>query len=251
MHSQVLEPKKTRYHLLDALRGVLVICMVIHHGMLSVYMATGNEIFGNMFEALHFLSPYFAGAFILISGICCRFSRSNAKRGAQLFMVAMALTVVTVICDELLDMGISIVFGILHLLAFCMLFVGAFDTLLKKISPYLGMAGFGAFSLLYFIIFAKDGLNYFSCNNIWLFPFGWTAPGFFSADYWPVIPWIFVFLFGYFLGNTQIIEKNQKFFLARPTKILPFIGRHALLVYLLHQPVIFGAAYLIKVIVNG
>ena len=251
MHPQVLESEKKRYHLLDALRGVLVICMVVHHGLLSVYMATGNVLFLDVFEALHFLSPYFAGAFILISGICCRFSRSNAKRGAQLFMVACLITVLTVIADAVYDMGISIIFGILHLLAFCMLFVGAFDFALKKINPYIGMAVFGVVSVLYFVIFTRDGLNYFSTASPWLFPFGWTAPGFFSADYWPIIPWIFVYLFGYYFGNTGLIEKHPKIFAAKPTRVIPFVGRHALLIYILHQPIIFGAAYLIQEITHG
>ncbi|MBQ0110841.1 MAG: DUF1624 domain-containing protein [Oscillospiraceae bacterium] len=242
---------KKRYHLLDAIRGVLVICMVVHHGMLSAYMATGNRAFNDAFESIHFLSPYFAGAFILISGLCCRFSRSNAKRGAQLFMIAAALTVVTVLADAWFDMGISIIFGILHLLAFCMLFVGAFNTVFQKINPYIGMAISAGLFICYLMIFAKDGLEYIQTNISWLFPFGWVQAGFFSADYWPIIPWMFIFMFGYFLGNTGIVEKNEKIFCAKPTRFLPFVGRHALIVYIVHQPVIFGAAYLMQVIING
>ena len=74
---------------------------------------------------------------------------------------------------------------------------------------------------------------------------GFPKSGFFSADYVPVIPWLFLFFFGYFLY--KIFErygwlKALSFVSVKP---LEFVGRHALPIYVLHQPVIYGALYLI------
>ena len=68
---------------------------------------------------------------------------------------------------------------------------------------------------------------------------GFPPGGFYSADYFSLLPWFFLFLCGFFLYH--LLEKQQKLeFLKRGgCRPLEWIGRHTLLLYLLHQPVIW------------
>ena len=76
---------------------------------------------------------------------------------------------------------------------------------------------------------------------------GFRTDDFVSMDYFPLLPWLFLFFFGYFLW--RLIE--SKGLQGRFTKRIPaadFIGRHSLLIYILHQPVLYGACW---VVFNG
>ena len=77
--------------------------------------------------------------------------------------------------------------------------------------------------------------------HLWIL--GLRTADFVSADYFPLLPWIFIFLFGASLGG-RIKERRlpERFYgLACPP--LEAVGRHSLLIYLLHQPVLMGLSY--------
>ena len=74
---------------------------------------------------------------------------------------------------------------------------------------------------------------------------GFPGPGFFSTDYFSLAPWLFLFLSGYFLYRLcgeKILDAAARVPDCRP---LSALGRRSLAVYLLHQPVIYGALYLL------
>ena len=64
-----------------------------------------------------------------------------------------------------------------------------------------------------------------------------------SADYFPLLPWVFLFWCGYFLarclGPGRLAARMGR--APAPLRPLCAVGRHTLLVYMLHQPVIYGA----------
>ena len=110
--------QKQRIELMDAVRGLAVCLMVVHHFLydLCEFLGAPWWLFTNpVFDVLHY---FFAGVFILLSGISSDFSRSNLRRGAKAMALALAITLVTYF------MGMTIVFGVLHLLASCMLLFG-------------------------------------------------------------------------------------------------------------------------------
>lgn len=249
MHSQVLDKK--RYFLLDELRGFLVLLMVVYHGLLSVYLALDNLVALRLFDFFTPVEPFFAGGFILISGICCRFSRSNLIRGLKLLAVALLINFFTVVITAVSFLNISILFGILNLLSFCMIFVGLTEKLLQKIPPVIGMV----ISLILFVLalmfVSHINFSYQNTESPYLFPLGYVRADFESADYFPILPWVFLYLIGYFLGQTGVFERNDKLFAKSRIPLLGFIGKYAIVIYILHQPVIFGAAYLLGVLING
>ncbi len=67
---------------------------------------------------------------------------------------------------------------------------------------------------------------------------GFPEPGFFSGDYFSYIPWIFLYLCGYFLYGILMEREAVRSFLGRRVGLPGWIGRHSLPVYMLHQPVL-------------
>ncbi|MBO4991352.1 MAG: DUF1624 domain-containing protein, partial [Firmicutes bacterium] len=99
--------------------------------------------------------------------------------------------------------------------------------------------------------------------STWL---GFPPKGFFSTDYFPILPWWFLFCAGYFLrsrvkegftasngGSTvaeAAVEKERIEAVSRLKCGLEWMGRHSLLVYLLHQPALYGAVVILDLILR-
>jgi len=101
--------------------------------------------------------------------------------------------------------------------------------------------GFGSFSLTL-------PKSMYSSN--WLFWLGFPTPQFYSSDYFSIIPWIFMFFFGVFLGRYSRIGKFPSVFKKKFFSPLDFVGRHALIIYILHQPILLGLFMLIQAIIK-
>ncbi len=184
-----------------------------------------------------------ASAFLLLVGVSLAISFSRAsekspdqelfgkylKRGLRILGYAMILTVVS----WALHTG-WILFGILHLIGVSIILAYPF---LRYRLPTL-IAG-----VLVILVGAYIQIHHFSSGNPWLLPFG-IEPHFFMADYRPLLPWFGVVLLGLFVGNI-IYGSGKKG--ARGVKPAPraarplaFMGRHSLLIYFVHQPVMIA-----------
>jgi len=229
-------PGKKRIDIIDALRGFAVILMVIHHLLFDLveFMGAPSWLFSNpVLDILHY---FFAGLFIFLSGVSSQFSRSNLKRGIKVFAIAMLLTIVT----SLPFVNEPIRFGVLHLLGFCMIFYGLtrsiWDKIPKIIAPVIYIA---------LIVGTALAVHLIPINVSFLWMLGWFQPSFFSADYFPIFPWLFVFLLGTWAGSFIIENKLPTWFYEKRVPFLPAVGRKALLIYILHQPVLYGIVMLI------
>ena len=83
------------------------------------------------------------------------------------------------------------------------------------------------------------------------FPLGVITPGFYSADYFPIFPWMFVFFAGASIGLWAVRGKFPAFMAKSRLRPLAFVGRHALLIYILHQPVLYGLFSLVQWIIQA
>lgn len=228
--------EKKRYHLLDILRGICIIIMIIYHGIYDL-----SEIFGMNYDFLYeppmeFLRKSTVSVFILLAGISCQFSRNNWKRGFKTLLCALVITAFTALFmpSEL------IIFGILHFFACCMLLYAASASLLKKIPTWVGLA---IFLLIYLLTLDIASLFSQVPHSFLLYALGFPS-GYHSADYYPLLPWMFLFFVGSFLGRFFKEQRVPAFFEANPLPILSFIGKHTMIIYLLHQPVVYGILWL-------
>ncbi len=240
--------KSGRVYLLDEIRGFAIICMVIYHALYELNYEFGVKIpvfFSGWFGIIR---DIFAGTFIFISGIMCRYSHDNVRRGAECFFLGMVITFVVPFftTDE-------ISFGILHLLGVSMMIYGLFGKYIEKIPPTVGLAlnallaaftwnasrGFVGFGAL------KYNFPETARNVGVLFPMGIISKSFSSSDFFPIMPWFFVFLAGSFCGYWFKSGAMPKAFYKPHCKPLAAVGRVTIWIYMLHMPIIFALFSLI------
>ncbi len=86
----------------------------------------------------------------------------------------------------------------------------------------------------------------FLYQNLFTAYLGFYPEGFFSTDYFPLVPWLFLFWSGFFLYH--LIGRERMEPLRRSIcPALGWLGRHSLVVYLLHQPVLYGVLILCSI----
>ena len=88
---------KVRYAFLDELRGFMVVCMVVYHGLCLGSYTFGIKAMESVFKFFMPVEPLFAATFILLCGFCTVYSHSNLCRGLKLAAVALAVTAVTLV----------------------------------------------------------------------------------------------------------------------------------------------------------
>lgn len=244
--------KRKRIYFLDELRGFAILCMIVHHAFLDVGDVLGLTWGYRIFDALCTVQPAFWAIFIIISGICSRLSRNTIKRGFVVLGAGLIITLFTAVIMPLFGFtGSEIYFGILHCLGCCMIITGLLMPVISKINYKLG-AVISAF-LFIFTYGINTGTMLFTLIKLpaswyqydFLAPLGVYSKSFESADYFSIIPWLFLFLFGAFIGKLAKNENLPKFMYKQRSKFLCTVGKNSLWVYILHQP----AIYLIMLII--
>lgn len=248
--SKAVSNHHKRIHFIDELRGFCVFCMVIYHAGYDLLFIFGQSWISTFMEITTYIEPVFAGLFILISGFSSALSRDNCHRGAQLYIIALLFNIITLIF--LPDNAIR--FGILNLLSICMLLCGVIQKYILKINRYIAIT---VLLLLFFLTYNVQ-YGFFGIENIFeidipqsiastydLYPIGIAAPSFVSSDYFPLLPWMFLFFAGVYLGQFAAENKLPDFMYCPRLKPLSFLGKNALLIYILHQPIIYAIFYVI------
>ncbi len=241
-----------RIWFLDELRGFAVFCMVCYHAFYTEGYLFGGEAGVYFFSFFMVAEPYFAGLFMFISGIACNLSHSNLVRGLKLFAFAMGVTLVT----WLVVPNDRIIFGVLHFLATCMVLTGLVKPALDR-EPFSWWPVLACAAMFLLTRHVQDGLlgpgypfavrlpeGLYAEN--WFAPLGFHNDKFVSADYFPMLPWIFVYTAGVWVGKLAKAGKFPAFMYRSSVPQLSWVGRHALAIYLFHQPVIYACGLLAR-----
>ena len=239
------EGKRPHYGLLDTVRGVCILSMVAYHGMYDLV-----DIFGLPSAWYTGLPGYIwqqsiCWTFILLSGMCWQLSRRHVKRGLLLVGCGAAITLIT----WLVMPSQRILYGVLNLLGLSALLLIPLDKVFRKIPAWAGLVG----ALLLFALtknVSRGSLGYEGlvlCRlPRWLYAtdllavVGFPSPSFWSTDYFPLLPWFFLFCAGYFLWSLLDKSPRAKELLRPGLRPLSFLGRHSLVIYLIHQPALMA-----------
>lgn len=239
-----MEKPRKRYPLLDLIRGLALCSMMLYHAAWDLVWLFGVDWPWYSGTGAFLWQQATCWTFILLSGFCAPLGRRGARRGLQVCACGWAIT----LAMALFSPNTPNYFGILVLLGSAMLLTWCLRRPLAKLPPLPA----AALSFSLFVATRWVSRGYIGWGRLSLelpralyagymtaflgFPHG----GFYSTDYFPLIPWLFLFLTGWFLS----LQAARRGWAGRlPDLRLPLLntlGRHSLLVYMIHQPVIFA-----------
>jgi uncharacterized membrane protein len=229
---------------IDTLRGVAIIGMVLYHFLFDLrYM---NLIQVNLQQPIYI---FFAVAvqiiFIGLAGVSIYLKKEKlsgqgkeeifykwlVQRSVLLGTLGLGITFVSWI----LEPKATIVFGILHFLATGTLISICFLSL-KKLLPFFAIS----------FILLGTFLTRMTWNFSNLLILGFRPNDWQSLDYFPMLPWLGVLLGGIYIGERiypygirNFSSSFQGYKESKPAVFLQLIGKHSLLIYVLHQIVLF------------
>lgn len=233
----------------DALRGVAIIMMVIYHLMWDLRGLAGYKI--NLYQGFwHTFQQVDASLFIGLVGVSLTL-RYHAmqrrgtvryapylRRGVSIFAWGVVVGLVTFLFDP----SRYVRFGILHLIGFSILL--AYPLVRYRwLNAVLGLLllGFGRIA------------GWFAVDSSWLGWLGLDATPRPALDYFPVIPWFGVVLLGIFVGHLLFPGGRPRWrqidtTSVGPLRLLQLSGQNALLIYLIHQPLLILVLTLLGVV---
>ncbi len=225
---------RRRFDVLDVWRTLAIVLMVAYHFLYDLYIfgvISANQLFS---APLNVLERFICCSFILLAGASARFSRNNLRHGLVVLGAGLVVEIGAAAAGQ------TIRFGVMMLLGSSMVLWHFLGKGLQKLPGWSVAAGSG---VLFFA--ARWWTGRTAVSVPWLYPLGFTAPGFYSADYFPLLPWFFLFLTGTALGGWCLAHRENRLLTVSLPGVLTWPGRHSLIIYVLHQPVLYGISYLI------
>jgi uncharacterized membrane protein len=226
----------------DALRGLAVVLMVIFHLTwdLHYFGLTTADVFSPPWQAFaRLIGSLFT--FVLGMSLVLRrappFAWPVLRRGLLLLALGMLITLATYI---VFGWASYVRFGILHLLGTAILITHP----LVFAPPLLTLA----LGLVALAVGAYLGSSF--VEGPWLLWLGLPQRGVTAVDYYPLLPWMGFALLGIAAGRWLYGLDERRSALPDWSAIPPvpwlcWLGRHALPIYFIHQPLLFGLVALV------
>jgi uncharacterized membrane protein len=280
-----MQKLKSRVWELDALRGLAILLVVWDHTMFDMgsafyyqWISSGSEFLCGLAEfARSYLNselrvygwPVFVFIFFLVSGTCTSFSKSNLIRGIKLAIVAVLISVVTYYAQEEFGLGeVFILFGVLHCMSVCILFYAIIELILRLIFGkskgynYIRGGVMLALAIAFLVIsytynvtlveVARDSIGV-TATSEWTGLFFFVKGKWWTADYFPIFPFIGFFMLG--AGLSAFLYPKKKSLLPKLdgkwNAFLTYPGRHSLFIYVAGQVIMLGLCALLTYIVTG
>ncbi|MCB0227222.1 MAG: DUF1624 domain-containing protein [Anaerolineae bacterium] len=238
-----LKNAATRLWEIDTLRGLAIVQMVFYHFVWDLHFFGLYQ--GNIFSGpWQWFARTIATQFLFLVGISLTLSYNREVRsgethlffkyflrGAKVFGWGLVITVGTYF---FIGQGF-VVFGILHLIGFSIMTSYPFLRLNRWLTLLIGLAMIG-------IGLYIDGII---VDYPWLIWLGLKQQGRAMVDYYPMLPYGGITLIGIFTGFTLYRDRLRQFslpdFSDKPVVTgLRFLGRHSLVIYLIHQPILIA-----------
>lgn len=222
-----------RLLVLDAARTMAVVCMVIFHFTFDLALF-GIVAPTTMTEPFwYYFARAIAGSFLFLSGISLWLAHGQAIRWPS-FLGRMAKLVGAAALVTLASIwfvpGGTIWFGILHAMA------------------ATGLIGLAALRLPWPVTLALAGVVFAGAwmgtsavfDPLWLVWTGLAETRPMMGDYVPLVPWAAPALAGIAFARAVRIDGWAGRPVSSLTRWLTFPGRHSLIIYLIHQPILIG-----------
>lgn len=187
--------------------------------------------------------------FLFLAGVMCTYSRSNLRRAMRYALLALAIFVATSVVA--IDDPIS--FGIIYYMAA--------STLICALLQRAGMLPCGMAAatvcLALFVLTLKVPSGHLGIGTLsvpmpealysteWLSWLGMPGPRFVSGDYYPLLPYLLIYLAGAALAPRIRNWASGSKVAAKGCRLLEWPGRHPLAIYVVHQPVLLALTYII------
>lgn len=223
--------KINRINELDILRGLAVIGMITYHYffILEYFQYADVDILhGWLFIMARFVQFSFLG----LVGISIAISTKSVKQQWVRALKVMLLALVVTLATAIFAPHAYVKFGVLHHIAVSIFLLAPIS---KK--PKLALI----FGLLAIII--GQYLETITSASWPLILLGSKTKEFAALDHFAIFPWIGVTLIGIFIGNT--LYKNKTGLLKFKVPFLEFLGRHTLILYMIHVPILLVIAKLL------
>ena len=234
-----------RFWEIDLLRTIAIVMMITFHTLyLLNYLDIHNTgVPGMPYGFWWWFPKVTGGTFIFLAGLSLTITYSRVKRmsgfmlrGLKIFGWGMAITLFT----WLFSREGYVRFGILHFFGIAFI-LAPFFTKFRFLNLILGAA------LLAIGIYLREQRVF--VDFPWLLWLGLMPHGFWTMDYWPLLPWFGLFLVGMFCGKTLYPQGNRRFniheFNDPVTSALTLPGRHPLVIYIAQWPAITGILLLL------
>ena len=220
---------------IDFLRAIAVILMVTFHVIFDLKEFAGIAI--NYQSGLwYWVGKVSALMFLFLAGISSGFSKNSVKRGMRILLVAVVITFVTYIFFR----EQYIRFGMLHLLGVGMILFPLF----KRMNNILLIIS--AAAIAFTAVLIKGTL----ADTSLLLPFGVSYKGFVSLDYYPISPYLSVFILGVLAYKIYYCKSESFFKFNYENEYISVISKNSLGIYLIHQPILVGGILLLNFLSN-
>ena len=231
---------RQRWPIVDALRGVAIVSMVAFHATWDLYFFGFSNLDVTQDLRGRWAAHLIAGTFLTLVGIGLVLSVRGGF-DARAFLIRLAkiaggAAIVSIgtfyaMPDE------WIFFGILHAIALFSLL--ALPLVLGPLSVLYVVA------IAFVIVLAFA--SHISIEAPWLLWLGLSQHIPRTNDYVPLVPWFGVVVIGVYIGRIALMSERLRAFFTKPlppvAKPLQTLGHWSLVIYLLHQPILFAAFY--------
>lgn len=244
--SQALSPRG-RLLIVDAVRGFAVVLMVGFHFCfdLNYFKLASFDFYYSQFWLV--ARALIVALFLLLVGISLQLASSGGlKVGAysrRLVQLAVCAGIVSAASYGMFPES-GIFFGVLHFILAASI-LGVLFVRFNYLNLLLGTGWILA------------GLAYQNSwfDQAWLNWVGFMTHKPVTQDYAPLFPWFGVVLLGMFMGRWLSSHETAGKCRAwkgagKASLMLLWLGRHSLVVYMLHQPLLLGALYLVSIAVT-
>lgn len=229
--------RRPRMHLLDVFRGIAILTVIAYHFCWD--LESFNIVHLGLLEAPFWLAArtLIAGSFLFIAGFALVLATRNGMNwprfGWRLAKILAAAGIVSAVTYWQFPQA-GVFFGILHCIALASVIGLAFIRMPWWVAAAAGVA-----------LAVVDYYPQSWASADWLLWLGLGGVDVYAVDYVPLVPWLAGFLWGVAVARLilplplwdSLAAVEVSGWLGRSIR---FLGRHTLLIYLIHQPILFG-----------